>query len=196
MVKKIKEEETYSTDFSFAESYIEDLRFPKYVPIKVKFPLSDDRKAANINYLDDYWRRSFRGKIPFEYHSYTNLKKQPPKNFSSAENLFINKAPNTKNVPEGYYATSSGNFPIDFIPFQDGEPIDYPAYVDGETESTLSGQFILLKNLPYKGINDTYRYSYNPSIGRFFWDIKPEFQNPIEPELRFPNGAIKRKDFK
>lgn len=182
-----------STDFSFADRYIEDLRFPKYIRVRTKFPLVEDRKAANIAYSSDEWRRSYRGETPGEYHPYTNLKVKNPPNLSSSEYIFINPATDRSYVPQGYEATSSGIYPTDCDPFSCGGYTNNPTEVNSNfLNVAASGDYYVANNL--KSTIDgqsTYIYSYDPSVGRFEWDTIG-YQSPTEPNTRFPKGARRK----
>lgn len=201
MAKKIIND-IYTTDFSFAERYIEDRRFPKWERVKVKFPLVEERDAPNwsMDYQDQYWHRSFRGKAPIpEYYAYDKLNTSELSDLSSSEYKFKSDANNGSNVPVGYYATSSGIYPIDFIPFTKGEPSDHPTYISEEdtVNSITSGvEFIVGKNIKTPTMitgSYPYRYLAGSNIGRFEWNINPNYETPTWPETRFPNGATRKK---
>lgn len=192
-----------STDFSFANSYIEERKYGKWRRIEVNFPFSDDRAAGNIDYESQDWHRSYRGHAPKLGQHYNNLQVKEMESLDAAKYRFINNAKNGSNVPEGYYATNSGISLIVEEPFSSfyGEPTDNPIEVNQEYENnTVSGEFFVGKNIRYSNPNgETEYYTVNPGaedVGRFEWSIKPDYQAPVEPEVRFPNGAIRKKFFR
>jgi len=189
-----------STDSSWAEAWHEDVKFSKYERIKVKFPLIDDRKAVNLDYRSEDYARSYRGDLPGDGVDYANLSTRRPLTIMDAKYRYVNNAPNISNVPQGFYATESGIFPIDFVPFTQGPPSDNPNTITDfeDVSNSPSSEFIIANNTrteSQRPKND-YIYSYNPNVGRFEWLIKPEFDNPTEPKVRFPNGAIRKRKFK
>lgn len=188
-----------STDFSFADEYLEERKYGKWRRIQVGFPYSDDRAAGNIDYRSPDWHRSYRGTAPNPGADRNNLQIKDPEPLDSARYKYINPARNGSNVPEGYYGTSSGIFPIDFEPFTVGDPTDNPIMVDQEYQnSTPSGEFFVGKNVQYSNPQGETEYypvqSGNP--GRFNWEILPEYQAPTEPSVRYPMGARKRRFFR
>jgi len=193
-----------STDFSFADSYIEERRTGKWRRIEVSFPLSDDRGASNIDYASEEMRRTYRGVIPNPGPDYNNLEVREPLNLASSKYRFLSPAVNGSNVPEGFYGTSSGIEPIVEPPFSEfyGLPTDNPVIVDKDFENTLTSgaEFIVAKNTAYSnplGEND-YIPNDPDSIaaGRLNWEINPNYQAPTSPNVRFPMGARKRAFFK
>lgn len=197
MSKKDLDYKTESTDFSFADRYLEDRKIPKYIRIKAKYPLIEDRKAANIDYSSDELRRSYRGKVPQVPIDFNNLQTSPPDNLGMSQYKFISDAPNASNVPEGYYGTSSGIFPIDFEPFSIGIPTNIPITISEDTPSVIptSGEFFYVLLDTYSNIKYTVYYPVDSgSRGVMMeWIIDPNFQNPTEPSVRYPkNGAYRR----
>lgn len=197
---------TYTTTDSFAYTYLEDRRVPKYVPIKVKYPLISDRRAANIDYTDPSWHRSFGGEIPLENIDYSSLTIVPPKDFSAAEFQYVSDANNGSNVPEGFMGTSSGIVPIIDPPFtsggQHGEVQGNPAQVDAGFENDLEGgaDFYYASNIETQAMKDKVDvvpqyYPLNPENpdSRFRWQINSDYQAPTEPQVRYPRGAQLRK---
>lgn len=187
-----------TTDFSFADRYLEDRRTGKYWRIQIGFPWSDDRRAANIDYSDPYWHRSFRGKAPVYGPDWSDLD-GGEEDLSTAEYQFVSNARNGSNVPVGYYGTSSGISVVDFVPFTVGSPTDNPAVISGDVGNSVSGEFLIAKNVETSNIDGDqhpYYYTVSGNPGRFNWEILPEFQNPTEPEVRFPNGARRKKFFR
>jgi hypothetical protein len=196
MPRKKKALET--TDFSFADNYIEDMRVPKWWRIKVKYPYVEDRNAiSRIPFESEELRRSFRGKVPQVPPDYSNLTTKKPETLADSKYLFRSSATNKSNVPPGYYGTTSGIFPIDFEPFTVGEPLNKGVIVnyDYSPETVYSGgefYFVMIDN--YHEINKPLYIPVHPdSLGVMpQWKFKPEFENPTYPKLRYPRGAIKR----
>lgn len=188
-----------TTDFSWADRYLEDRRIPKYWRIKAKFPLVEDRKAANIDYYSEEMRREFRGSPPKEFYSYDKLDLPDPPDLSNAQFLFVNDAQNVSHIPEGYKATESGIEPDSSIPFTEGDTTDHPIVINSDFENNvISGDIFLAKNIETANMNgELYPYypSYSGNVGRFEWEISQNYNTPIEPETRFPNGARKRRFF-
>ena len=189
------------TDFTFADRYIEDRKLPKYERIKAKFPLVEDRKAiSRIPFESDELRRSYRGKVPLVPIDYNNLSINPPDNLAQSKYLFHSDAPNASNVPEGYYGTSSGIYPIDFIPFSVGEPTEKGVTInlDYVPTQSISGEFYFILYDNRQVIKETQYYPNDSnSLGVMMeWKINPNFSNPTEPELRYPRGAFKKPYFK
>lgn len=190
------------TDFSWAERYLEDRRIPKYERIRTKFPRSYSRtEEGNIDWYSEDYKRSFRGHLPGDTVDYENLSIRKPLTSMDAKYRFVNDAKNGSNVPEGFYGTESGIFPIDFIPFTVGEPTDHPRIVSSGESMNLpnSGvEFLIGLNTDVdnmKGITPYYP-SYSGEVGRFEWEILPEFQSPTYPDVRFPLGARKKRTFR
>lgn len=193
---------TEKTDFSFAENYIEDRRVPRYVPVRAKFPLGDDRRAGNVDYTSELAHREFGRYKLSESVDYENLQVQPPKDYSLPRHQFVNTAPHSSNVPEGYYGTESGIYPIDFVPFTQGLPTDNPVTItELEDVATATGaEFLILDNTRASNTSENfvetpYYPLGDPKTGRFEWTISPEYQAPVSPEVRFPNGARKNRKF-
>lgn len=192
---------TYTTSDSGAFEWIEDRKVPKYERIKAKFPYVEDRKAANINYSDPNLNREYRGKAPQPGPDYNNLTVKPPRDFSSQEYMFISDATNGGNVPEGYYGTSSGIFPIDFTPFTIGLPSDTPVIIGPELDvsnvSSGTAEFFVARYALIDNMQGILKYyPSGPDTGRFEWEILPEFDNPTEPDTRYPSGARRKRTFK
>lgn len=180
---------------------MQDIRFPQWERIQVNYPLIPDRSApGNIGYTDPVWRRTFRGDTPIPGLDFSNLTINPPKDLSSSQYKFISDAPNASNVPEGFYGTASGIFPIDFVPFTVGSPTDNPTTISGEVDPNTRSpaEFIIAKNIITQDMDGLPKYvPVNPAgVGRFNWEILPEFNNPTEPEVRFPLGARRKHFFK
>lgn len=188
-----------TTDFSFAERYIEERKYGKYVPIKVNFPYIDDRKAANIDFAAEENRRSFRGRPLLVQDPLSKLTVKGYKDLSSSEFLFINKARNGSNVPQGFVGTSSGIEPLTYVPFTQGPPSSTVVEVNQEFDNSLeSGDIFVAKNL--EKLEESASYipvdSGAYGVGRFNWNINPDFDNPTFPNLRFPLGARKKTFFR
>jgi hypothetical protein len=205
MAKSSKQLKQETTDFSWANLYIEDMRHPKYVRIQVAYPFKEkDRKAGgNVDYLDPRLRRSTRGRVPRADLDMNNLTVAPTPLLNSSKYLFINNANNGINVPDGYYATSSGIAPIDFIPFSKddptrGPPIGNPGVIsDFKTQVNPPVEYFIGKNIrTLNMMNTTPYYPASPEVtsGLLEWEIKGEYSSPVYPQLRYPRGA-KRKDF-
>lgn len=198
MSKKDLDYKTESSDFSFADRYLQDRRFPKWIRIKAKFPLVEgDRRVANIDYASDELRRSYRGQVPKIPIDFNNLTTARVETLGDSKYKFVSNAPNASNVPKGFYGTSSGIYPIDFEPFSIGLPTNIPIEIneDYKPESTVSGEFffVLLDN--YREIKQTVYYTVDSgSRGTMMeWEFDPLFQNPTEPAVRYPkNGAHRR----
>jgi hypothetical protein len=190
-----------STDFSFADEYLQERKTGQWRRIQVGFPYSDDRAAGNIDYSSEEWRRSYRGQAPNPGQDINNLQVKQPESLDSAKYRYINSAKNGSNVPPGFYGTSSGIFPIDFVPFSVGDPTDNPVMVDSTFENNVtSGEAFIAKNVEYS--NPLGENSYIPvdsgslGAGRFNWEINPDYQAPVDPQVRFPMGARRRRFFK
>lgn len=194
-----KEPKTESTDFTFADRYIEDRKHYKWWRIRVKFPLIDDRNAiSRIPFESEELRRSFRGKVPNVPIDYSNLTTRKPETLADSKYKFTSDAANINNVPQGYYGTTSGIYPIDFEPFTIGEVLNKGIVINQDyiPDLTYSGgefYFILIDN--FNKIKETEYYPIDPdSQGVMMnWQIKPEFDNPTYPKTRYPRGAFKRK---
>lgn len=191
------------TDFSFADEYLQERKTGQWRRIKVGFPYSDDRAAGNIDYKSQDWHRSYRGVAPNPGQDINNLQVKQPESLDSARYRYINSAKNGSNVPEGYYGTSSGISPIVEEPFSSfyGPPTDNPVTVDQDFDNTtISGELFIAKNTEYSNPQgETEYYPVNSGsldAGRFNWTIKPEYQAPTEPEVRFPMGARRRSFFR
>lgn len=195
---KVGETQTDRTDFSFADRYLEDRRKYKYWRIQVNYPFVPERSApGNIDFESEELRRSYREKIPHESIDMNNLTTSRTPTLKDMKYRFISDAPNASNIPEGYYGTSSGIYPIDFIPFSIGDPTNIPITInyDYKPVTTTSGEFYFVLVDNYKEIINTVYYPLDqPSQGVMMeWQIQPSFDNPTEPTLRFPRGALRRK---
>ena len=206
MTKRRKPAPEETTNFSWAEAYIDDLKRGKYVRIQVGFPfVTGNRKAGgNVDYTNPRLNRSTRGRVPTEDLDLNNLSISKPRPLTSSEFLFINDANNGSNVPEGYYATSSGIFPIDFTPFSEndpaGPPTDKPTVIKNlDTKGEGSGEFFIAKNIRLAnmlGITEYYPVNPGGPVGMFNWEIIGEYQTPVYPQLRYPRGAKRKAFFK
>lgn len=191
---------------------MQDIRFPKWERIQVNFPLVPDRSACGkIEYTSEIENRWSRGRTPIPGLDFEHLTINPPKDLSTSQYKFTSDAPNASNVPEGFYGTSSGIFPIDFIPFSPGSPTvdwlttDNPVTITGgeiaDPESSISGaEFVIGKNIITSKMDGILDYipanSGGLEVGRLNWEILPGFNNPTEPEVRFPLGARRKNFFK
>lgn len=190
------------TDFSWADRYLEDRKFPKYERIQTKFPRSYSRtEEGNIDWYAEDYKRSFRGYIPGETVNYEDLSIRRPLTAMDGKYRFVNDAKNGSNVPEGYYGTESGIFPIDFVPFTVGEPSDNPRTITTDEDINMPGsgvEFIVALNPESDRMIPENKYypSYSGNVGRFEWQILPEFDNPTEPQVRYPLGARKKRTFR
>lgn len=202
MAKRNKGGEQSTTDFSWADRYLEDRKYSRYERIRVKFPRSYSRtEEGNINWKSDDNKRSYRGYLPGDTVDYNNLSIRKPLTSLDSKYRFVNDARNGSNVPEGYYGTESGIYPIDFIPFTVGEPTDNPRIISEEESINLPGsgaEFLVARNVEADAMSPDIIYypSYSGMVGRFEWNISPEFNNPTEPEVRFPVGARKKRTFR
>jgi hypothetical protein len=194
------EPKTTSSDFAFADRYLQDRRFPKWELMRPNFPFIPNRRAANIDFPSEEWRRTYRGVVPFDYYAYDQLKIIRPRNWMSTKYIFVNKVPIGNHIPQGYYGTSSGISPIDFMPFTVGSTSDNPTVISGilADQDHQYSEFIIAKNTAFSGWTYYPKFieSYDHSIGKFEWKIKPSYQAPIWPQQRFPNGAVRYKYFK
>jgi len=192
------------TDFAFADRYLPERRIPRYERIRVKFPFIEDRSALfRIPFESDELHRSWRGEIPKIPIDFNHLTIIPPFNLARTQYLFHSTAQNVNNVPQGYYGTSSGIFPVDFVPFSIGEPTEKAVIInlDYNADSTISGEFYFILHDNRQKIRESLYYpqGYYPndpaSLGVMMeWQISPDFQMPVSPQLRYPNqGAFKRK---
>lgn len=195
-------EKPYKTDFSFADRYIDDRRVPIYVPIRAKFPLIEDRRAANINWNDQEpgspLHRSYRGNIPGPGVDHHDLGIGDPGDFSDGEYQFTSNAPNASNIPYGYKGTTSGIVPIEESDIY-GPSSDNPLTVNSEFENDAqSAEFIVGMNIEtsnMRGERYPYTGSYAQGVGRFEWELNG-YISPTEPEARFPKGARRKRTFK
>ena len=194
-----KEPNTTTTDFSWADQWIEDRRIPKYIRIQVKYPLTTDRKSGNVDFASQELHRTWRGKAPNVEFDPSNLSIQPTRDMYNQKYIYINPVPNVGHVPQGYRVTTSGMEPLpeDFVPFE-GDPTDNPTQVDCDFDNSTTsgaGEFYYVKNvctLNMAGDRYPYKHSYDPNVGRLSWNIVPEFDNPTEPEVRYPKQGAKR----
>jgi len=197
----VSKNRTYSTDFSFADWYIEDRKKGKYWRVQVNYPYVNDRRAANIDYSAESERRTWRGSAPLVPQDRDKITIRKPFSFDSSQYLFISDANAGSNIPEGYYGTSSGIFPIDFIPFSQGTPTDNPVEVDGDFDNTTtSGEFFIARNIETSqmlGIVPYYPLTGDGFLpGRFEWDISPNFKTAVFPQVRYPSGAVRKRFFR
>lgn len=187
------------TDFSFADRYLEERRTGKYVRIQVKYPLIEDRKASNIDYYSEENRRQFRGTSIKYGHDWNNLSINKSPDLSETRYQFINQVTNESHIPQGYVATESGVEPLTYEPFTNGDPIGNLVVVSGDFSNTLvsgAGGFVAKSINTENMRGERYPYNAETDCGRFNWETSPKFDNPTEPSMRFPNGAIKKKFFK
>jgi hypothetical protein len=194
------------TDFSFADRYLEERRTGQLVRIKIKYPLVEgDRKIGNIDYSDELYKRQFRGTTPkYSYNwselsslSYAQMKQGI--DLSLGRYKFRSDVVDGSHIPQGYVATESGIEPITYEPFTNGDPVGNTVIINGEFNNTLvSGAGMLVgKNINTENMHgERYPYIAETNCGRFNWQIKKEFNNPTEPEVRLPNGAIRKSFFK
>jgi len=192
---------TESTDFSFADDFIEDRRYYRWRRLQVKFPFIEDRSACgNIDFASEEQNRSFRGKVPHIPTDFSNLKTTRPETLADSKYKFRSDAPNASNVPEGYYGTSSGIFPIDFVPFSIGEPTNRPVTINYDytpTTATSGEFFYVMQDNARDQIETKYYPMDSGSLGTMMeWKIDPKFDNPTEPNVRYPKGAFKKPYFK
>ncbi len=191
----------YRSTESSAYLFHEDRKFGRWQRIQVKFPLDTDRRSANIDWASEENRRTFRGRVPDVGIDYNNITTRPPKKYDDPSFQFVSDAKNGSNVPEGYYVTSSGLSPIDFIPFTQGAPVDDPTIVDptfqNDKEST---EFFVANNVETEnraGDKHPYISDVDPIPGRFAWELSPDYQAPTPPEVRYPKvGAFRKKFFR
>ena len=194
----------YRTIFCGADEYLEERRTGKFRRIEVKFPLDINRRAAgNIDYDSELNRRAWRGKNPTVGRPNDEKSIKGAYDLSDSEFIFVNDAPSTNNLPEGYIATPSGIEPLEDLPFTEGEQQGYatdnPVEINADFENNVtSGEFFIGTNIETenrRGARYPYRY-YQPNPVykdiRFNWTINPEFQNPTEPEVRYPKRGAKR----
>lgn len=193
---------TVKTDFSFANEYLEERKYGKWRRIKVTYHQSYDRRAANINYESQTTHRTFRGSAPILPTSRDELTTQKPKNLNNPEYQFVSDAKDGTNIPEGYYGTVSGIEPIVVKPFTIpyyGYTTDNPTQVDCNYQNnTPQVEFMYGKNIETEyGYYPRYPFknSYDESVGKFEWWTSEEFDNPTEPELRYPKRGSKRRKF-
>lgn len=216
MAKREKAEE-YHTEYSGADRYIDGLIHPRWERRRVRFPWDYNRKFGNVQYTSEEEYRTYHGEAPFNYWPNDNIQVRRPRTHAAAENLFINNAVEGSTlIPKGYYGTPSGLYPITPDLFF-GPTKDHPTivtytdptisgkefFVARDTETTYSGELIYFSpqegaaffiDTP-TGVNITTN-PYDPSVGRFEWTISPDYQAPVYPDIRYPNGARRRNFFK
>jgi len=205
MAKRKAAPET-TTDFSWANEYLEERRTGKLRRIQVKFPLSTDRKeGGNIPYADQALHREWRGKAPLVGRPNDEKSIKGAYSLDDAEFIHINDAPNINNVPDGYIATPSGIEPLADLPFTEGEQQGYatnpPVEINSEfANDSGSGIYYIGMNINTENMRgERYPYRYytqNPAADdiRMSWRLSNGFDNPTAPALRYPKkGAVRLK---
>jgi hypothetical protein len=198
---KVKPAPEERTDFSWAENYIDDRIYGRLKRIQVNFPLINDRKAAgNIDYSSDEEKRTWRGKVPEVGRKNTEKSIKGSYSLDESQFKYVNSAPNINNIPEGYIATVSGVEPLVDEPFtagpQQGYPTDNPVEINEKFQNNVtSGEFFIGMNIETEYPRYPYRYTTSGvTDNRMEWRISPDFDNPTEPEVRYPRqGAFKIK---
>ena len=206
--KAAPEERTTS---SWAYEYIDERRFGKLRRVQVSYPMSEDRRAAgNIPYTDEGVHRTWRGKVPKVSRDLGDPDViKGPKSLDDAEFQFVNDAPSQKNIESDQIGTPSGIEELIDPPgtpgSQQGYPTTNPVEINYRTEenNVPSGDFFIAGPIDTENRKgDRYPYKYfteNPASKdiRMGWGVKPEFDNPTEPAVRYPKkGAYRRKNHK
>ena len=191
-----------SAKFSFADAYIDDLRKPKYVYIRTKFPLIEDRGFNNIDYTSEELRRSWRAQPHRQQDPMDKLTFRGYQDLSWAEYKFFSNVADGNHIPANYLGTISGiePWPENYVPFQYGPARDADSIfvVSGKTDPVHSGgaAFFIERNIDRQVKLFEYTPTYDAKVGRFYWLTEPEYETPTQPEVRYPGGVRRRKFFK
>lgn len=204
MVKRREAAPEFRTIYSSADEYLDDRRKGQLWRVQVKFPLIEDRRAAgNIDYTNELNRRSWREKVPEVGRPNDQKSIKGAYELDDSQFIYVNDAPNGLNIPRFNIATSSGHEPLVDPPLtvgeQQGYPTDNPVEINADFENNVtSGEFFIGMNIEtenMRGYKYPYRfYNSNPAYKdiRFDWQIKPEFDNPMEPNVRYPRRGARR----
>lgn len=195
-----------TTDFSFADSYLEDRKYGRWERVEVKFPLIPDRRPdlVNIQFSDEEFHRTWRGEVPTVGIS---LGEEDiisgPISLDSGEYQFRYVNPNQKNTPSDYIATLSGVEPLinppGTVDDQQGGPTNNPLVINKEfSNDSNSAEFIVAKNIVTDNMRgERYPYRvYDESVGsreyRLSWATSPSYDTPTYPRVRYPNKGAYR----
>lgn len=208
MAKRPKQPQT-TTDRSWANRYIDDVKKGRAKRVQVRYPLSSDRRSAgNIPFEAEYLHRTYGGQVPTVGRDLD--KKDPQKGalrLDEQQFQWTSSNPNRKKIGRNEIGTPTGVEELVDPPFtpgpQQGYPSDNPIEVNNNYEPTHgSAEFVVLGSLAQSEVlKQKYRYKYpidpNKQVknNRLNWGITADYQTPTSPQTRFPRkGAYRRKN--